>query len=508
MKMNLKLTFIFSLICFSHAWAMEYVGVKPIFIYGDIDILKQIINLTPTPDQKTLTLDDDRNGYIVKTRRQIYGSGGINGNFSQAVSEGTYAWGSLGIYPVLHTYATFINSAENLQAAESLKQSIPTEANDIFEWRTGDNSTYQVMGGISFAAMVGMGTTSAGEKIIIEGGWEYYVEKKNDFEVYVEIKRISSRTLTTIGALSVASAEITLMKDFANGFGYIIKLDSMEGRNAYEDILHGHIDRAEERSQVVQKISSVEYKKSSNLKKIAIASPFIPAINLLAGKEIQEYQETRKDNLNKATKTNYILSIKRRAVRILGYEKLTETSFLVLNTNQQSPTQTQNLTESQLYWDTNTSYSSSDRLLHMREKLKKLTGLNDFLNFSVKDDEELKFAQIHFSLNFNTEMNKRLIENLTLLKPVLQDELRRNAIDVNELNYMIRTIDREASKHSLKSIAKIGQHFWDTPRLFQLALNLAKKCGGEMALEVSGKRISFLTKKENYLQSQLCPIGK
>lgn len=488
----------FILFCFSSlAWSFEYRGAEAQFSFFDFNYLEEIIGQTPNSDPNRLELDLEANDFKVQTSRKIFFSSGVIGTFSQVLTETQNDWGTIGVYPTLNTFAVF-NQSKNSKNLSS--PHLPTTSRDIQEWSNGDTVYYQVLGGISFNLSIGYSIFSIGEKLLLEGGFSYYIEKKSDSEVYIEIKTLKAKTLSTLAGAIVPTFEFKSAKELGLGDAYLIKMDTEQGRKAYELMIRGRIDQAREEDPSIIDISDVETIKKTKARTFKIATPFIPLISYQNEMRLDSYLDQRSDIWNKTQTSHYIQSSKDRVARFFNRQTYSTTKFQLVDTTITTPEGTISNQSTQLHWDFKSNKTTSRKLIHEKEKLINLTGLKDELDFSVGHNEKLKYSQINFSLNFSERLTHFLLKS----KKSILNALEKNNLIHNRLYSSLKknvTLDP-------KITATTYQHFWDSPELVGFAYELIKTCGGNLSYEVSGQRIKKLSRIWQYQFSDSCPLSQ
>jgi hypothetical protein len=180
-----------------------------------------------------------------------------------------------------------------------------------------------------------------------------------------------------------------------------------------------------------------------------------------------------------------------------GLQKTVDTAFLIRKNN--------DLTEMQMFFRHITNFSKSEKLAYTRDFLINLTGLNDFLDFSIDENENLKYTEIEFAVNFGIKIVDALKNNRKKIIHLLKKQKSFYAEDNKNIKQMIKSLEQEDYK--LTKAASFGQKLWESRTLFQFQLDLIKKCGGDISYEVSGKRISRLLRFKHYTETNECPLN-
>ncbi len=476
-------------------------GVTPLFFYGEMDKVREVKNLTPSKDGVTLDLDLEENGFVLNTKRKI----GLNSTTGIELTEDLSIppfGAAIGLAPLVHSYASFITKVKTKNEAEKKMQIIPISKNHVDEMSIGDSARFQLVGGVTFYATLGTFGLNTKAKAISSGGFQCYIEKLTNNELYVELKKVKDKGLSFQAQITVPNAEISNIKRKANGFRYLINYKSEIGMEAYKAVLSGRLNLIEEKyldNVNVIKLSEVKNDKERSEKSYGFGIPFFSLLRYTNTRQLQNGEEIIIDKDDQYFQTHYALSLKRRDSRLFGYKKIFETAFLVSYEGEKEFASKLNM---QFFFQHFINKNTSEKLTEVRDSLIQFTGLNKFLNFKVIEKEKLKFAKVQFSLKLGKKITDSIIyhpEDFVFYYLTLKGQDSKTDRVINKI---IDSLTSE--KLNPKSIAQIGQMIWESPKLFSHTMNLVKMCGGELGFEVSGLRISRLVKNESFSETEEC----
>lgn len=477
------------------------VGVSPLFIYGDWESIKSYKNLSPSKDGHTLDLDQkSEEGYIIQTRRRLGGRASFNGGLGEEMYTPVTVI-DFGLAPVAKSNSYFIGHVDTLEEAEDKFQFLPLTEKQLDRFQIGDQGMIELEGGVSVHLGAQAAIAHIGIKAVIQGGWSCFVQKISDDEVYVELKKIKETGRSIYANLTIPYIESGIMEQAAHGFSYIINYKTEAGLKAYGHFLKGQLTKIDEQEDVIKKVSTIKSNRNTKFTGYGFGIPFVSFANYANSKETTHSTEYVKDIYDKETKTEYALSLKKRDMSFFGLRTVVDTAFLIKKQNKK--------TEMQMYFKHITNFSKSSKLIDIKNSLIKLTGLKSFLDFSIKENEKLKYAEIVFAVNFGPRIVEALKNNreqvVELLNNVKYRINNKEKTEIKNVDKLIKQLDQNNFK--LTDAANFGQGLWNSRVLFNFELELIKKCGGEISYEVSGKRISRLLRFKTFEESENCPLN-
>lgn len=479
---------------FSSLFAFEDIGVSPLFIYGEWDQIKSYKNLTLSEDGFHLDLDQYKKGHAIQIKRRIGAMAGFVGRITSNLLNNSPI-SDIGLAPVFKSNSTFITTVKDLEQDVKFRL-IPFSENEIDQYRIGDTAYLDLEGGVAIHLGAQYGVIHAGGKYLIAGGFSVMVKKISDEEIYVELRKLRETGKSIYLNAIFPYLEIGDLKNINHGFSYLINYKSQAGLEAYGKILLGRLDMitANENVRIINFLSA---NRNTTFKGMGVGVPFIPIINFSRTKENTSSDELILDQENKETRTHYALSLKKRDMSFFGLQKTVDTAFLIKKNAEQ--------TEMQMFFRHITNFSRSEKLSQTRDSLIELTGLKDFLDFSIDENEKLKYTEIEFAVNFGDKIVETLKHNRQKIVSLLKRQKSFYAEDNFHMKQMIKNL--EEKDYKLTKAASFGQKLWESKTLFQFQLDLIKKCGGDISYEVSGKRISRLLRFKHFTETSDCPLN-
>jgi len=491
----LKLTSILLLLaCFTRLHAFEDIGVSPLFIYGEWDQIKSYKNLTLSEDGFHLDLDQYKKGHAIQIKRRIGAMAGFVGRISSNLLNNNPI-SDIGLAPVFKSNSTFITTVKDLDQDVKFRL-IPFSQKEIEQYKIGDTAYLDLEGGVAIHLGAQLGVLHAGGKYLIAGGFSVMVKKISDEEIYVELKKIRETGKTIYLNAIFPYLELGDLKNKNHGFAYVINYKTLEGLEAYGKILLGRLDKIDA-NENVRIVKSLSADRLTKFRGMGVGIPFVPIINFSRTKENTASDELVVDQENKETKTHFALSLKKRDMSFFGLQKTIDTAFLIRKNQDQ--------TEMQMFFRHITNFSRSEKLTYTRDILIELTGLHDFLDFSIDENEKLKYTEIEFAVNFGEKIVETLKHNRQKMISLLKSQKSFYAEDNYNIKQMIKNL--EEKDYKLTKAASFGQKLWGSKTLFQFQLDLIKKCGGDLSYEVSGKRISRLLRFKHFTETSDCPLN-
>jgi hypothetical protein len=468
-------------------------SVSPIFIYGKWENLKYYTNLEESKDNFTLDLKEHHAGYIINTKRVI----GLSAGLETALNSIPLTVG-IGLAPANKTYASFINHVDSLDEAEKMLQFIPVTVNQLDQYKINDSATFELIGGVIFRIGAELEVLNIGEKFIRAGGWSCYVKKVSDDTIYVELKKIREIGKSIYSNLIIPYYEAGKIKDIGNGFSYLINYKSEAGLVAYHAFLKGQLDLINPIEKKITEIKTINYIKEATYKNFGYYIPFVPLLSYINTKETTSNNEDSLIIGSEEMNHQFDISLHRKNLNLLGYRKLIDTAFLI-NSDE-------NNSQMQFYFKHVTNLTRVNKLNSIKELLMNLTGLSEFLDFKLNelDNVKLGFAQIQLAVRLGNKLVNAIKSQSTELINFYENKKFENDQDNKNIKKFINSL--KISKFKYSQLAEAGQVFWSSPKLFQTQLELIKLCGGEISYEVSGKKISRLIRKKEFIQSIECPL--
>jgi hypothetical protein len=493
--MRFTFTLLLALLSSFRAYSAMDIGVSPLFIYGEWDQVRAYKNLSPSSDGMTLDLDQNSDGYMIQTKRRIGAMSGFVGKITANLLQNNAVM-DFGLAPVVKTNATFIGHIDKL-SDESKSQFIPLSEKNLDDYKIGDSSFIELEGGVAIHLGAQYGLLHAGGKYLVAGGWSCLVKKIAEDEVYIELKKIRETSKTVYANLTFPYLESGILDNHNFGFAYIINFKNPDGLKAYGHFLLGRMDKIEEIENIVTKVKTFKSDRKTKFTGMGVGVPIIPIINFSTTKETSKTNEEVSDYRDNINQSEYALSLRKRDMTFFGLQKTVDTAFLIKKQKDEI--------SMQMFFRHITNFSNSDKLITVKETLKKLTGLDDFLEFKIKDKEKLNFAELEFAINFGPKLIEILRNDRQQLITLLKDIKINSNIEKREIDSLIKMLAKK--DYALTDIARFGQKLWDSPTLFQFEMNLIRNCGGELGYEVSGKRISRLLRYKNFEENENCPLN-
>lgn len=454
----------------SHA-TME-VAINPLFTYGNYQRFDEIINLSASSPDAVEVNENSAEGYDLLSTRKIFASLGVQAVSSVELPTGMFGYVGLGLYPSYNSYTKQSRRLKNRAALRSLKLEIPRGRETLTELGTGDAAYWNSQGGITMILSLGTGVLGAGPKVSIEGGHSIYVEKKSEQEVYVEVRRLSTKNWGLVAGALITYAEAGKLIENSIGFSFLIDISSEEGLQLYENLIqNGRVDQLQESSRVRAKIGDVSALKVLSSGKAALAIPFVPVLELKKEVGTEVVTEERSDIWGRQSSIVRALSFRARSTRVFKKQTTMETAALVSDEIRDSIRSSR----SQLHWFRKGNRFKINRLSFALEKLKKQTGMARELEIVFPaGSTHIGYAKVEFTLS---------------LSPVLEE-----------------AIAQRASLSNPKSRAKLLQAYWNGPIAFQKLMSYVKVCGGSWQLEIAGEKVKRLVKGESFEVPTSCEL--
>ncbi len=442
------------------------VSVDPIFTYGNYQVFDEIINLKPA-DSSLVELEETGDyGYDLLSTRKIFISAGLSSVSN--ISDNLYT--SLGLFPSYNSYAKWSYKFSNKDELEAFEHKVPTSIAEVRNMNSGDAVYWNSLGGVALNLALGSGITSIGPKVAIEGGHSIYLEKKSENSIYLEIRRVSTRTIGILAGAFLAYAEVARMAEKTKGSSFLIDISTAQGEQLFEDMIQkGRIDYAQESDESKVKIGDVSSLKVLKSAKIVAATPFFPLLQFRRGRGMEVIEEDREDIWDNNTQVTRAISFKEGSVRIISKQIEMETAALVEEIIENDII----TNKTQLYWFKKGNRFKVSSLKRALKKIESKTGLN-FDIVLPEDNEKIGFAKISFSLTPSQAVFNAIRESHQLT--------------------------------TAKSTASFFQKFWKDEDKFSVIFDLVKRCGGSLSLEIAGEKITRLIQQTNYSELQNCQL--
>jgi hypothetical protein len=453
----------------TNVYASELTSVMPFVAHGDLHAQDRVVNLK-TDQAREFILDDYSQGLELIATRKVFASAGVLLNFSQAVSANTFGWGALGLFPLYNSFAKFYHRFDSLEAMEQFEVKIPNDAETLDTYRTGDAAFFTKLGGVSLNLVAGIGQIGLGPKVFLEGGFSFYVEKKDDNKVYVEMRNIFTHNYALLAGTWIAFAELTKLVERSKGFGFELDLNDQEARELYRELVQeGRIDKLQNSSRQAYIVSTVDARRVTNKKKMALGTPIIPLIEFFRSKELESTEEFRESNWAGEEEVVRVVSLKKRSNRFFKRQRFKETvaiSELEAKTNKRKLA---------LVYEDHGNRFNFNKLARSINRLKSMTGLS-FLD--QINPPQLKEKLGNITMGFSLSASDVLINKL---------------IEKNKIK-------------SEKDLAKLAQSFWRNSSRFNQFYSWIKSCGGELDFTLSGQRLAQISEKQSYESNLDCTL--
>ncbi len=453
--------FILSLLLTGAASAAD-IGVNPLFTYGNLQRFDEVTNLTPA---ETPEIDESgEQGYDLLSVGKAYVSGGAQGS----TSLGTEFYTGLGLYPSLNAYSKWSARVPNRSGLESFSRSLPLTRERLLAMRTGDAAYWNALGGVALSLSFGSGPISAGPKVILEGGFAVYVERKDASTYYAEVRRMRAGTFGVLAGTYVAYAEISRLVEKTTGLAFLIDASTEEGLDLLLGLVRrGRADRLQESDRVRYQVGDLSALKTLTSAKAVAGTPFVPVIELKRGSGVEIIHEERSDIWDNTSSVTRALSFRDRSVRLFRRQTYMQTAALAESTERNGASEVR----AQLHWFRKGNRMTGKSLTKALTKLINQTGLTS-LRVPMPAGS-LGFAKVAFTATPS---------------PTLLEALK--------VKYALQ---------SPKEIARKFQSYWNGPEAFGEIQALIEACGGSIELEVSGEKLKRFVRAESYPEVACSP---
>ncbi len=446
----------------SGAAAAADIGVNPLFTYGNLQRFDEVTNLTPGDSPEV----DERgeNGYQILSVGKAYLSGGAQGS----TSIGTDFYTGLGLYPSVNAYSKWSGRVNSVSELENFSRALPITRERLLAMKTGDAAYWNALGGVAVSLSVGSGPISAGPKVILEGGFAVYVERKDASTYYAEVRRMRAGTFGVLAGTYIAYAELSRLVEKTSGLAFVIDASTEEGLDLLLGLVRrGRADRLQESDRVRYQVGDLSALKTLTSAKAVAGTPFVPVIELKRGSGMEIIHEERSDIWDNSSTVIRALSFRDRSVRLLRYQTYMQTAALAESTERNGVSELR----AQLHWFRKGNRMSGRSLGKALTKLINQTGLTS-LQVSVPQGG-LGFAKVDFTATPSSALLKALAEKFELKSP--------------------------------KEIARKFQSYWNGPRAFAEIHALIQACGGSVILEVSGQKLKRFVNAQSYPEAACSP---
>jgi len=385
-----------------------------VLVFGDIDFSRKTVNLTPyeyndTLDKTpTLTLDNYSDGFMLSHGLNFdlgVGPGvslyfdnipGLGGNLSQYLGLALVAEKSV-------EFTSLVDHKEDIKRVLKEKR-IPWKGQQILTWREGESVFYQTTGGIAISARFGAFYTGVGPTLIVAGGWQTYIEKMDNGNVFVQLMRAKIADTRLVAGTLLAEVSASVIKELSKGISFAFDLNNDDAAHGYEEMLKGNIVPAQLLAADSEQNSVVSVERTLHLKKRHVRrfSVGIPFLYFTTSKE--KYSDyVKKDSfLDGSTREVYAGGIVKgstgRAITLHRYTREGFYSALELHSNIDKKDNLDYL--GRYNWSYSTDHGSSKKLGRALRRLIKKTGLLNDLAVNVPKANKLKYTSVAFDLNF------------------------------------------------------------------------------------------------------------
>ncbi len=442
------------------------VSVDPIFTYGNYQVFDEIVNLKPA-DSPRIELEETGDlGYNLLSTRKIFISAGLSSVTN--ISDNIYT--SLGLFPSYNSYAKWSYKFFSKDELEAFEHKVPTSIVEVRKMRSGDSVYWNSLGGVAINLALGSGITSIGPKVAIEGGHSIYLEKKSENSIYLEVRRVSTKSVGVLAGAFLAYSEVSRLAEKTLGASFLIDISTSQGEQLFEDMIQkGRIDYAQDSNEAKVKIGDVSSLKVLKSAKLVAATPFFPLLQFKRGKGMEIVEEDREDIWDNNSQVTRAISFREGSVRLFSKQIEMETAALVEEVMMNNTFSN----KAQLYWFKKGNRFKLSSLKKALKKIESKTGLNFDIDLPEGNDK-IGFAKISFSLIPSQAVFKAIKENHQLA--------------------------------SAKDTAKFLQKFWKDEDKFSVILDLVKRCGGDLSLELAGEKITRLVQRISYSEVQNCQL--
>lgn len=403
---------------------------------------------TPSPRLQISAVDG---GYAVQKRSSLqFGVGAkvsvhpIHSGAANGVA------GYIGILPIVGSDKLSERSAYSLKEAEEMKDlelDVPTAAQDVLAWRTGDRLTYSASGGVLFMAGIGYYALTVGTTYLAQGSWEYQVEKTSDDEAYVKVTKSKLNSLGLLAAAGIIEASTAGFQNVDDSFSFGLNLRSAQGAAALELLLQGDLTQAQsladsysisvggkstqgkvERTYAVRRIENAHTLARGHISALKIGIPYLSwakgSTDMIATRDVQNHID------GSLSDYEFGVYLERTDARLFKAHESASLGFAAVDEVQtradKSTARFENGTVAYSYWNNSTN---SGELRRAIEHLVRRTGLKQELALDIpdSDDVDVRSARVDFELSLGAPATENLLrlasakDSATLLSKIALD---------------------------------------------------------------------------------------
>ena len=393
--------------------------------FGNYDIAKKVINLTPaartnSPDM-ALALDEYRNGFAVTQMRMWDAGLGVAPQMYLQNASGlaSLATAVVGLAPTKGKMVQFerlIRDEKELHDLQKLE--IPYTLEKLAAYKVGESVTYENMGGILFSGGAGVAGIFTGGSVAAEGGFKTTVLKSGADKAYVQVNKLKIRKASLFTGAAILKIDASTNKQLSDGFSYEFDFNAGDDVvDAYEAILTGNATLAQEMAakglrsgvKAIDTNNSVQTMKKRGL---SLGIPMVAIANWSTGRT-QGHSETMVNADKTTTQLDYGVYFKEQTGRFFHKHKRLMRSFYsgkaqLLNKNMESIGSEQKATYLWSYENDKTSAKNFERVVNrFHRDLGLRSVFNPFIN--SKGREKLGYVKLEAQVEVPEAFTKRLI---------------------------------------------------------------------------------------------------
>ncbi|RZF21254.1 hypothetical protein DAY19_06110 [Halobacteriovorax vibrionivorans] len=420
--------------------------------YNDFRLFKRPISQTKPISETVINLHDPEKPIAYNAVLKMSANILSYSENAPHITPESFDWSNIGLFPIFNSYLKLSKNFENYEDYKNYKIKIPFYAKDINSWNIGDSIYFNVVGGLGLYLTTGIGASGLGPKVYAEGGYSIYVEKKSENEVFVEIQRVFSKSISLLAGTWGVFAETSRLHQATSGINFLIDISTQQGQEAYHEIVtHGDATIAQEKDESIVKTGKVKSDVLSLTNKAALVTPFIPFIEFLAQKQLKVYKEERNNIWNQESNKTIITRGHSYDYRLFSKKGVFNRQLtLNLNNNKLSSA------KYEIYREKNHFRTHSLQLA--LNKLERYTDQAFFKDLSIDfQKQRLGYAIVKAEI----ELGPTIIKNFKKL--------------MNEDDY------KSSARKFRKYFRKGG---------FDKLLKVVKNCGGSLKLLVQGEKIT------------------
>ena len=437
--------------------------------YNDIRHFDEVVSLSPQLNDHQIELNDG------EATVKFLGTRKVNATFLSLnksipkVTPKNFDWTMVGLFPIYSSYVKYDKTFDNSADFENFTAKIPREASQINDWKIGDSIYYNTIGGVGMFLSAGLGTVGLGPKVYVEGGYSVYVEKKSEAEVFVELRKVFTKSISLLSGTWGVFVEKAKAIEKTNGINFLIDLSTPKGVEVYEKLVRaGRADFAQQDTTGVVRVGDVTSKKVTDENKAAIVTPFIPFIELLSSRSVTFLNEHRTNKWDQVTDLTFIEHSRRGSHRFFKNKgEFTRSLNLVADANG-------DINSGSFTVFSKRNHFKSKSLKKMLKKVTRYTGLNYFTSKELLfDKQKLRYAHISASLELS--------------------------------EYTLKRFEKMMNKDGLKASVKAFKKYLKK-KGFEKVHNIVKACGGKLSLLIEGQRITRSQQTTDYELTDSCKL--